>query len=338
MKAGRIIGPRKVEIIDVPIPELGENEVRFKIEVACLCGSDSPLFRNDYEQLKKSGKHANAVFFDYNRESMYPMDIGLTLHECMGTVTESRNSRFKVGDFVLGVPVLHHGFFEYLTLPTERIFPMPSGPVSKEEILMSQPLGTILYGFRKLPEVAGKTVAVIGQGPIGLMMNGVLKNWGAKQVISMDLLAYRTEVGKQMGATEVINSSTDDPRELVEQLTDGNLADIVIEAAGHHELSIDLAVDLVARNGHVLQFGVTDYAYVDQYPAGKLFYKNASLHNSVGAYYEKDFVEAARMITEGKIDVKPLLTHSFKLDQVQQAYETYADRLDGALKVLLDFS
>jgi len=62
------------------------------------------------------------------------------------------------------------------------------------------------------------------------------------------------------------------------------------------------------------------------------------VHNSAGAYYEKDFVEAARLIAEGKIDVKPLLTHTFKLDQIQEAFETYVDRLDGALKVLLDFS
>ena len=338
MKAGQITGPRKIEIIDVPVPEIGEKEVQFKIEASCLCGSDAPLFRNDFEQLKREGKHANTVFIDYEKESMYPMNAGFTLHECVGTVTDSRSSRFKVGDFVLGVPILQHGFFQYLTLPEERIYPMPRGVVSNEEILMSQPLGTILFGFRKLPEVVGKTVVVVGQGPIGLLMDSYLIHKGAREVIGIDKLSYRCQVGKQMGATKVIDNSIEDPRVLVEELTEGAMADIVIEAAGHHELAIDLAVDLVARDGHVLQFGVTDYAYVDQYPAGKLFFKNASLHNSVGACSEKDFVEAAGLIGGGVVDVKPLLTHSFKLDQVQRAYETYADRLDSALKVLLDFS
>jgi threonine 3-dehydrogenase len=338
MKAGRITGPRSVEIIDIPIPDMGDKQVRFKIEAACLCGSDSPLFNYDFEQRRKDGKHSNTHYIDYDLNSIYPMDVGLSLHECVGTVTESRSPRFKPGDFVLGVPIRQHGFFEYLTLADDRIYPMPSGAVSKQEILMSQPLGTILFGFRKLPDVAGKTVVVIGQGPIGLMMDSVLINRGAKQVIAIDKLAYRTDVGKQMGATTVIDSSSEDPLERVEQLTSGNLADIVIEAAGHHELSINLAVDLVAHDGHVLQFGVTDFTFVDKFPAGKFFYKNVSLHNSVGAYYEKDFVEAGRMIAQGEIDVKPLLTHSFKLDQVQQAYETYVDRSDGALKVLLDFS
>jgi threonine dehydrogenase-like Zn-dependent dehydrogenase len=338
MIAGRFIGPRKVELIDVPLPPMGEKEVRFRIEASCLCGSDSPLFNYDFEKLKSEGKQSNTHYIDYELDSIYPMSIGLSLHECVGTVTESRSDRFKVGDFVLGVPVMQHGFFEYLTLPEERIYPMPSGPVSKQEILMSQPLGTILFGFRKLPEIAGKTVAVIGQGPIGLMMNSVLRNRGAGQIIGIDNLRYRTEVGKLMGATDVIDSSTEDPREKVKELTQKVGVDIVLEAAGHHELSIDLAADLVAHDGHIMQFGVTDYIYVDHYPAGKLFYKNVSLHNSVGAYYEKDFVEASRQIASGEVDVKPLLTHTFKLDQVQKAYETYVDRSDNAIKVLLDFS
>jgi threonine dehydrogenase-like Zn-dependent dehydrogenase len=338
MKAGRIVGPRKVELIEVPLPEIGENEVRFKIEASCLCGSDSPLFNYDFEKLKREGKRANTFFIDYDQESLYPMPIGLSLHECVGTVTESNSARHQVGDFVLGVPLKQCGFFEYLTLPEERIYPMPSGSVSKQEILMSQPLGTILYGFRKLQDISGKIVVVIGQGPIGLMMNSVLRNRGAKQIIGIDPLSYRTAVGLQMGATDVIDSSVDDPLKKVKEFTQGALADIVIEAAGHHELSINLAAHFVAHDGHVLQFGVTDYEYVDNYPAGLFFAKNVSVHNSVSAFYENDFVEASRQIVDGEVDVKPLLTHSFKLDQVQKAYETYADRSDDALKVLLDFS
>lgn len=338
MKAGRITGPRKIELMEVPLPEIGENEVRFKIEVACLCGSDSPLFRNDFERLKREGKSLNTRYVDYRKPSVYPLNFGLSLHECVGTVTGSRSPRFQVGDFVLGVPVEQHGFFECLTLSQERIYPMPSGPVSKSEILMSQPLGTILFGFRKLPDIRGKTVAVIGQGPIGLMMNAVLSKMGVKQVIGIDKLGYRAALGKHMGATVVIDGSKENVRERVGQLTEEKGAEIVIEAAGHHEIAFHLAVDLVARDGYVLQFGVPDSMYVDHFPLGEFFYKNVTLLNSVGAYFEKDFVEAARMITEGEIDVKPLLTHTFKLDQVQQAYETFVDRKAGAIKVLIGFS
>ena len=338
MKAGRIVAQRKVEIVDVPMPEIKDGEVRFKLEMTCLCGSDSPMFNYDFNDRQERGEHSNTLYVDYAQENIYPMDPGLSLHECVGTISESRSERFKVGDFVLGVPIDQYGFFEYLTLPEDRIYPMPSGPVSKSEILMSQPLGTILFGYRKLPEIAGKNVVVIGQGPIGVMMNSVLKMRGAAQVIVIDKIEHRLEVGKQMGSTAEIHNATQDPVPIVETLTDEMMADIVIEAAGHHELATDLAIDLVAHDGHILQFGVTDSDYTDHFPIGKLFYKNASLHNSVGAYYEKDFVEASRLIAEGIIDVKPLLTHTYRLDEVQKAYETFVDRSDGAMKVLLDFT
>jgi len=296
------------------------------------------MFNYDYEKLKAEGVHSNNWYVDYEQDPIYPLNIGLSLHECVGTVTESTSEKFKVGDFVLGIPVAQYGFFEYLTLPEERIYPMPSAPVSKQEILMSQPLGTILYGFRKLPGFSGKTVAVIGQGPIGLMMNPVLASRGADQIIAIDKLGYRAEVSKEMGSTAQIDSSKQDPVHVIESLTEGEMADIVIEAAGHHELSINLAADLVGQDGHVLQFGVTDLPFVENYPAGILYAKNVSVHNSVGAYHEKDFIEAARLIAKGEIDVKPLLTHTFKLEEVQTAFEHYVDRKDEALKVLLDFS
>ena len=338
MKAGRIVAQRKVEIVDVPMPEIQENEVRFKVEVACLCGSDSPMFNYDFVDRKARGLHTNPLYVDYEKESVYPLNVGLSLHECVGTVTESRSERYQVGDFVLGVPLNQHGFFEYLTLPEERVYPMPTGPVSKSEILMSQPLGTILFGFRKLPEIQDRNVVVIGQGPIGVMMNSVLKLRGAAQIIGIDKIDHRLRVGEQMGSTGDINNAEQDPRPIIDTLTDGEGADIVIEAAGHHELAINLAIDLVRHDGHVMQFGVTDSDHVDNFPLGKLFYKNASLHNSVGAYYEKDFVEASRMIAAGIVDVKPLLTHTYKLNEVQEAYERFVDRSDGAMKVLLDFS
>ncbi len=337
MKAGRFTGPRKVEIIDVPIPEIEVNQVQIKLEVACLCGSDSPMFNTDYEALKAQGIQANSWCVDYDRDEIYPLSTGLSLHECIGTVSESRSERFKVGDFVLGIPIAQHGFFEYLTLSEERVYAMPNEVVSKPEILMSQPLGTVLFGMRKLPDVSGKSVAIVGMGPIGLLWSAYLDYLGASSIFAIDKLGYRVEVSKEMGSTAQIDSSNEDPVEAVKTLTDGKMAEIVIEAAGHCEMAIDLATELIAMDGDLLQFGVTDVDRFDNYPAGILYGKNVSVHNTVGAIRPKEFLEAADLIAAGKINVKPLLTHTFKFDDAQTAFEHYVDRLDGALKVLLEF-
>ena len=333
----QITGPRKAEIIEVEMPVLKEGDVRVRIQKTCLCGSDIPYFGYDQQKLLDEGKPNAAGHIDYSQSNVYPLPAGLSLHECVGVVVESASSDFQEGDFVLALPFDQYGFFEYLTLPESRIFPLPEEPVSKQEILMAQPLGTLLYAWRMMPEIEGKKVAVIGQGPIGLMFNALLKLRGVGTVIGIDRLEERASVGRQMGADEIIVSGGAGSVEQLSDLTNGDMADVVIEAAGHADLSFNEAVDLVRKEGTIFEFGVVDTDYVDNYPFGKVFYKNLTVRHSVGAKDKGDFLTAADLIAEGKVDMKPLLTHSFPFENAQTAYETFVDRKDGAIKVLIDF-
>ena len=333
----QITGPRKVEIIEVEMPVLKEGDVRVRIQKTCLCGSDIPYFGYDQQKLLDEGKPNAAGHIDYSQSNVYPLPVGLSLHECVGVVVESASSDFQEGDFVLALPFDQYGFFEYLTLPESRIFPLPEEPVSKQEILMAQPLGTLLYAWRMMPEIEGKKVAVIGQGPIGLMFNALLKLRGVGTVIGIDRLEERASVGRQMGADEIIVSEGAGSVEQLSDLTNGDMADVVIEAVGHADLSFNEAVDLVRKEGTIFEFGVVDTDYVDNYPFGKVFYKNLTVRHSVGAKDKGDFLSAADLIAEGKVDLKPLLTHSFPFENAQTAYETFVDRKDGAIKVLIDF-
>jgi len=337
VKAVQIIGPRKAEIIEVEMPALKEGDVRVRIQKTCLCGSDIPYFAYDQQKLLDEGKPNAAGHIDYSQPKVYPLPVGLSLHECVGVVVESASSDFQEGDFVLALPFDQYGFFEYLTLPESRIFPLPEEPVSKQEILMAQPLGTLLFAWRMMPEIKGKTVAVLGQGPVGLMFNALLKLRGAGTVIGIDRLEERANVGREMGADEIIVPGDAGSLEQLSDLTNGEMADVVIEAAGHADLSFNDAVDLVRKEGTIFEFGVIDTDYVDNYPFGKVFYKNLTVRHSVGAKDKGDFLAAADLIAEGKVDMKPLLTHSFPFANAQTAYETFVDRKDGAIKVLIDF-
>jgi len=337
VKAVQITGPRRAEIIEVDMPALKLGDVRVRIQKTCLCGSDIPYFAYDQQKLLDVGQPNAAGHIDYSQPQVYPLPVGLSLHECVGEVVESASSDFREGDFVLALPFDQYGFFEYLTLPESRIFPLPNGPVSKQEILMAQPLGTLLFAWRMMPEIEGKTVAVIGQGPIGLMFNSLLELRGAGSVIGIDRLEERARVGRKMGADEIIVGEGGSSVEQLASLTNGEMADIVIEAAGHADLAFNDAVDLVRKEGTIFEFGVVDTEYVDNYPFGKVFYKNLTIRHSVGAKDKGDFLAAADLIAGGKVDMKPLLTHSFPFESAQTAYETFVDRKDGAIKVLIDF-
>ncbi len=337
VRAVSITGPRRAEIIEVEMPELGEGEVRVRIQKTCLCGSDIPFFAYDQQRLAEEGNRNFSEHIDYSGKSVYPLPTGLSLHECVGIVAESRSDRHREGDFVLALPFHQYGFFEYLTLPADRVFPFPTGPVSKEEILLGQPLGTLLFGFRMMPDLAGKTVAVVGQGPIGLMFNALLKRHGAENVIGIDRLQNRLDVGKKLGADASMCIEDGTALEGLSELTNGDLADIVVEAVGHGELAIDTSIDLVRKEGTVFAFGVVDTEFVDRYPLGKAFYKNLTIKHTVGAKDEGDFVAAAKLIADGEVDLKPLLTHSLPFEEAQRAYELFVDREDGAIKVVIDF-
>lgn len=336
MKAVQITGPRRAEIIEVDMPSLAPGEVRVKLQKTCLCGSDIPFFAYDQQALAEQGRRNFSGHIDYSNDSVYPLAPGLSLHECVGVVAESRSERFKAGDFVLALPFDQYGFFEYLSLSEERIFPLPAGP-SKEEILLSQPLGTLLYGFRMMPELEGKTVAVVGQGPIGLMFSALLKRGGASTVIGIDRFRNRLEIGAVLGADESICVDDGPVTEAVSDLTNGAMADVVIEAVGHGELAIDASMDLLRQEGTLLAFGVVDTEYVDRYPLGKAFYKNLTIKHTVGAKDEGDFLAAADMIANREIDLKPLITHSLPFEHAQRAYELFVDREDNAIKVVIDF-
>mgnify|MGYP006133822919 FL=1 len=337
VKAIQITGPRRAEIIEVDMPKLTPGDVRVKLQKTCLCGSDIPFFAYDQQALADQGKLNFSGHIDYSNESVYPLAPGLSLHECVGVVTESKSEKLREGDFVLALPFHQSGFFEYLTLPDSRIFKLPDSSLSKEEMLLCQPLGTLLYGFRMMPKLEGKTVAVVGQGPIGLLFNALLKRSGASTVIGVDRFRNRLDVGAALGADESICLEDGPSVDVMSKLTNGAMADIVIEAVGHGELALDTSIDLVRKEGTILAFGVVDTEYVDRFPLGKAFYKNLTIKNTVGAKDEGDFLAAADMIANREVDLKPLITHTLPFEEAQRAYELFVDREDGAIKVVIDF-
>ena len=316
MLAGQITQRRRIELIDYPEPVPGKSgEIIFQPEISCLCGSDVPYFVAEHSE--------------------YPLQVGLSLHEMVGTVLWADGSRFREGQKVLAVPTNHVGIFERFAISESLVVPLDlRRPL--EEMIVSQPLGTVLYALRMLPNLLGWNVVVVGQGPIGLLFSGALRNLGAKQIIGIDRIPSRLGLSKRMGATAVINVEQEDPIAAVADLTGGAMADLVVEAVGHEHQALNLCIDLCRRQGRIHFFGMAPQV-VDGLRWRDLFFKNLAVTTSVGPDFTRDFPLAIQWIGEGRIDVRPLVTHSFPLSQIQTAFETFSDRKDGACKVLIRF-
>ncbi len=321
MKAAQIVGPQRFEIVDVAKPDVSsakDGSVLVKVDKAAICGTDVPEFAYEHPA------------------SEYPRPPGASIHECVGVIAQSRSKEFKEGDEVLSLPAGPGGLMEYFPSDEDCTVHLPRYE-KKEHIVLSQPLGTIIWAFRKLENIIHWNVVVVGQGPIGLLMDSLLSNLGAKRIIGLDLLDYRLDVAMQMRATHTVNVIREDAIQKVRDITDGKMADLVIEAVGHQTGTINTCLDLVKHEGTVFCFGVPDEPVYD-FRYEDILRKNLSMVGSGGPEVKRDFPLAIDMIVQGRTDVSPIVTHVIPFDEVQRGFEIFTKRTDGAIKVVLDYN
>jgi threonine dehydrogenase-like Zn-dependent dehydrogenase len=238
VKAAQIVAPRLIKVIDTDEPQIeGAGQVKIQLERACLCGSDMPYWHYDHNAILEQGlrdpSRRRLPFIDYSDGDPYPMRVGQSIHECLGTVVSSTSDRFAEGDFVLALPEAQTGLCEYICAPDNRTIHLPREGIPREQILMTQPLGTVVWAVQKLGNLLNCDAVVVGQGPMGLMFTHMLANLGCRTVIALDPLDYRLAAAKQMRATHTVNVDRENAEETVRELTGGKMADLVVEAVGH---------------------------------------------------------------------------------------------------------
>ena len=155
-----------------------------------MCGSDLLEFEADYPE--------------------YPPEVGQPLHEMIGKVVDTSGDRFQVGDRVLAVPIEHNGFFERFRVHESRAILLDPRP-PEDQAVLAQPLGTVIFALRKIPQLINRNVAVVGQGPMGQLFCAALRNLGAREIIAVDQVPERLAVSPQMGATAVVNIEKERP-------------------------------------------------------------------------------------------------------------------------------
>lgn len=319
MKAAQITARGRIALVDIATPSPPQDrEVVVTAETGCLCGSDLPFFSE--------------------AQRFYPLPIGLSLHEIVGRVTASASPSFRAGDRVLAMPPGLLGCAEQLRLHDERLVRIDED-LSNESAVVSQPTATVLSALSTIPTVAGLTVAVVGQGPIGLLFDACLSSAGALRVIGIDINAARVSRSCEFGATHAFVTRERDGRDAiahVAELTNGVMADLVVEAVGHDEQQFNLACALARGKGRVLFFGIPP-AQIDGVAFDAVVRKSLTIQTTVPDDLRPFVSIAQRAIARGRIDPSRLITHRFPFAKVQQAFETYRDRRDGSLKVIIDF-
>ena len=327
MRASLLRAPGIIECVEAPEPEPEPGQVLIRTVCAALCGSD-----------------LHHVFLPL-RDDSFPCPHGFPGHEGVGEVVESRAEGFAPGQAVLTVPDIGHAgcFADYQVLGPEFLLPLDGTLAdrgARERLVLAQPLGTVIFALKRfLAEEVPETAVVLGQGSIGLFFTWMLRHRGVARVIATEPLANRRALSKRFGAEVTLDPNADNVVDAVQDLTAGRGAALVIEAAGQDETRRQ-AVEMVALDGRLGLFGLPVKDDMAAFPFSTFFRKRAEMMSHYGAQNEPghaSFREALDLVTSGRIEVAPLISHRLPLDAIDKTFEIARRRLEDVVKVVVTF-
>jgi L-iditol 2-dehydrogenase len=348
MSALVLTSPGKFEVQRAPVPVPGSGEVLCKIRAVAICGSDPEIIRGDLAGIWPPS---------------YPFTPG---HEWSGEVVQvgSEVCEFAVGDRVAGeahkgcgycrnclegrynlcenygrpeTGHRHYGFIsrgayaQYNAYSIRSICQLPRG-ISFREGALIDTAGAGLHGLELAGVTPGATVVVIGPGPIGLIGMRFAKALGAARVIVVGRRA-RLKAASEKGADAVVDFEHGDPVQAVRDLTGDLGVDLVLECSGAPG-TFSQAVRMVRKGGRVALVGVPTDKVVEPLP-----YKYI-VHNEIAIFGSRANPNVARkivqMLAAGHIEVKDLITHTFPLERFAEGLDTFVNRRDGVIKVVIE--
>jgi len=312
-----------IAIQDVPVPQAGKDEILVNVGCTGICGSDVMII---------SGKHPRAKT---------PLILG---HEFMGTISalhEDKDTSLSIGQRVVVEPLLacktcrpckagyEHvceslrllgvetdgGFAELVNVPLERVYALPDF-ISDEEAAIIEPLAVAVHAVDYGNPKKEDSVVILGAGPIGLLIAEVVRAAGVSRLWLCEMNPYRLEMARNLGFETVDVSKTDTVQTILE-LTDGHGADVTFEAAGVPATGGQI-IPITGIKGRIVMTAI------HKKPCEVLFQQLAYREQTIlgtRIYAQGNFRKAISLVSEGKVELKPLITHTFSMEDALEAFE-----------------
>jgi threonine 3-dehydrogenase len=313
------------EIRQVPIPAYGRNEVLVKVKVASICGTDLHIYNWDrwaqgriHPPLIPGHEFCGevAAYGDEVTSVKEGDFVSAEMHVACGKCLQCRIGEAHICQNVKIIGVDKNGAFaEYVVIPESNIWKLdPAIPQEYASIL--DPLGnavhTVLAG-----EIAGRTVAVTGCGPIGLFSIAVAKAVGATTVFALEVNEHRRKIAAQMKADFVLDPTKDDVRAVVKRETGGNGVDVVLEMAGHPD-AIRTGFDIVRSGGRISLLGLTSKPISLNFSEDIIF-KGLTIQGINGRRMYSTWYQMTALLKSGKLDLHPAITDRIAMKDFSQA-------------------
>ena len=338
MRVAMYYNNRDVRVEEMPVPEIGPGELLLRVEASGICGSD---------------------VMEWYRVQRAPLVLG---HEVAGAVVQVGEGvdRFAEGDRLV---VTHHvpcnachyclsghhtvcetlratnfepgGFSEFLRLPAinvdRGVFPVPD-ELAYEEASVAEPLACVYRGQRRANLQPGQSVLVLGSGLAGLLHINLARALGAGKIVATDLVDYRLQAAKRLGA-DFAFSATDDIPTRFREVNDGRLADLVIVSTGARP-ALNQALESVDRGGTVLFFAPTEPGVTVPISINDVFFRNDATLTTTYAAAPGDLSTALEMIASGRVQVGEMISHRLGLSDTGLGFKLTSEAADS-LKVVI---
>ncbi|MEO9789646.1 MAG: NAD(P)-dependent alcohol dehydrogenase [Aurantimonas coralicida] len=352
MKAAIFVEPNRIVLDEKPIPDVGPLDALVRITTTTICGTDVHILKGEY-----------------------PVERGLTIgHEPVGVIEKlgSAVQGYREGQRVIAGaitpsgysnaclcgchsqdgPGTRHGFrpmggwrfgntidgaqAEYLLVPDAMVnlAPIPDGLTDEQVLMCPDIMSTGFSGAESGTVRIGDTVAVFAQGPIGLCATAGARLMGATTIIGVDSVPERMEIARKMGADHVVDFTKGDVVAEIMRLTDGRGVDVAIEALGRQE-TFEAGLRVLRPGGTLSSLGVysNDLTIpLDAFSAGIGDNKIVTTLCPGGKERMRRLMD---VIASQRLDTTPLVTHRYRLDEIEEAYDLFSHQRDGVLKVAI---
>ena len=315
--------PQKLELRELPIPQIGPDDILVKIHLATTCGTDLKTYKRGHHEIPRGSVFGHELVGEV-------ADVGQNVHKFKpGMRVVPHNSApcgkcylCKHGQGNLCESILFNfgAFAEYIRVPGPIVdintFEIPEG-CTYEDVALLEPLSTVVHGQRLLKIEQGESAALVGIGPIGLMHLQMARNGGATNIIAVDISETRLKVAAELGATHVINATQVDPVEAIKDLTNGLGADVSIESTGT-VAGWQSALKSVRKGGRVLWFGGLKPDDTMDLDVHHIHYSETTIYNTHHSS-PLDVHIAFELLTSGRVDAKALISTEMPLEKVEDA-------------------
>lgn len=330
--------PGKIIFREIETPVPGPGQVLVRIKRIGVCGSDIHVY---YGEHKGTG---------------YPVTQG---HEVSGQVAGLGEgvTQFRVGQKVTIEPQVvcgkcypcRHGKYnlcehlrvmgfqttgtasEYFAVDAERVTALPDA-MTYDEGAMIEPLAVTVHAAKRFAELDGAKVAILGCGPIGILLAQTVKALGAASVLITDISDYRLQLAKECGADFAVNTREKDFGEALLECFGPDKADVIYDCAGN-DVTMGQAIRYARKGSKIVLVAVfAKEAHVDLFTLND---HELDLDTTM-MYRHEDYVDAIRLVEEGKIRLRPLMSRHFAFTDYLKAYQYIEANRETTMKVLID--